>query len=351
MAGADGMEVSDLARQPSRLQYIAVLRAMAMLVVVAFHTYGYMYASHFPQSREGYNAIYYTANQCVFINVAMPLFTAIAGFLFAWLHQQGRYQDYWQMIRKKALRLLLPFAVFGTLMMATTGVPFQPWMLYRGSISHLWYLTALFWCFAVGGITQRHLARSRRCACRWWRVFFLLLFANSLADHIPALLGVQYLLRQYEWFLLGQLLAACHNPVFGFIGTWHLGIPLMLPFAILSWFFPDPYEPECWHTRVMVAGFLIGLFPLTELICANCPEKALRPFEWLGKFTFGIYIFHNWIGPYMISRTAKRLLPLEQLALDHVVLFPFLLTATIIVVSFALTWLMMKNRFGKMLME
>ena len=123
MAGADGMEVSDLARQPSRLQYIAVLRAMAMLVVVAFHTYGYMYASHFPQSREGYNAIYYTANQCVFINVAMPLFTAIAGFLFAWLHQQGRYQDYWQMIRKKALRLLLPFAVFGTLMMATTGVP------------------------------------------------------------------------------------------------------------------------------------------------------------------------------------------------------------------------------------
>ena len=48
---------------------------------------------------------------------------AIAGFLFAWLHQQGRYQDYWQMIRKKALRLLLPFAVFGTLMMATTGVP------------------------------------------------------------------------------------------------------------------------------------------------------------------------------------------------------------------------------------
>lgn len=196
MENSESTSAPDLARQPSRLQYIAVLRAMAMLVVVAFHTYGYMYASHFPQSREGYNAIYYTANQCVFINVAMPLFTAIAGFLFAWLFQQGKYKDYWLMLRKKALRLLLPFIVFGTLMMATTGVPFQPWMLYRGSISHLWYLTALFWCFAVGGITQRHLARSRRCACRWWGVFFLLLFANSLADHIPALLGVQYLLRQ-----------------------------------------------------------------------------------------------------------------------------------------------------------
>lgn len=346
MAGADGMEVSDLARQPSRLQYIAVLRAMAMLVVVAFHTYGYMYASHFPQSREGYNAIYYTANQCVFINVAMPLFTAIAGFLFAWLHQQGRYQDYWQMIRKKALRLLLPFIVFGTLMMATTGVPFRPWMLYRGSISHLWYLTALFWCFAVGGATQR-------LFCSWWQyggLFALLLFANGIADYIPDFLGLQFILRQYQWFLLGQILATYHKSIFGFIDKWRLGIPLLLPFAILSWFFPDPYEPECWHTRVMIASFLIGLFPLAETICAKCPGKALSPFEWLGKFTFGIYIFHNWIGPYMISRMAKRLLPLEQLALDHVILFPFLLTATIIVISFALTWLMMKNRFGKMLM-
>ena len=143
------------------LDYIEVLRVLATFVVVAFHTYGYMYANHFPQSAEKYRNLYYILNQCVFINVAMPLFTAISGFLFAWLYQQGKYQDYWQMIQKKALRLLLPFFVFGTLMMATTGVPFRPWLLYTGSISHLWYLTALFWCFALGGLVQRFLT------CLW----------------------------------------------------------------------------------------------------------------------------------------------------------------------------------------
>ncbi|MDD7699701.1 MAG: acyltransferase [Spirochaetia bacterium] len=337
---------ASLDQSSSRLHYIAVLRVLATFVVVAFHTYGYMYANHFPQSKERYNAIYFVANQCVFINVAMPLFTAISGYLFAWLFLQGKYQNYWQMIRKKAMRLLLPFVVFGTLLMATTGVPFRPWMLYRGSISHLWYLTALFWCFVVGGVTQRYFNR----LWQYGGVCIILLFTNGLVPYIPRILGLQYLFCQYEWFLLGQVLATFHDTIFKAILKWHLSIPLMFPFAVMAWIFPDPYVSERIQTYFMISSFLVGLFPLVEFLCKKVTSKTIKPLEWLGKYTFGIYIFHNWLGPYMISRTAKRLLNLEPLALDHVVLFPLLLTVAILVVSFFIAWLLTQTRVGRMLM-
>ncbi len=71
---------------------------------------------------------------------------------------------------------------------------------------------------------------------------------------------------------------------------------------------------------------------------------------WLSKYSFGLYIFHCWVGPYLISGTAKRLFSLEKLAADHVVLFPLLLTLTIIAISWVLTWALLKTRVGRVLL-
>lgn len=66
-----------------KLTYISILRSLSILVVVFFHVYQYMYVpAHFPETVQMYHDAYFWINQCVGINVAMPMFTLIAGFLF-----------------------------------------------------------------------------------------------------------------------------------------------------------------------------------------------------------------------------------------------------------------------------
>ena len=58
-----------------RLDDISILRVLCILVVVFFHCYGMMYAeSHFPETASVYEHLYFIPNQCVFVNVALPLF-------------------------------------------------------------------------------------------------------------------------------------------------------------------------------------------------------------------------------------------------------------------------------------
>ena len=57
---------------------IAVLRSLSVIAVVIFHTYGMMYAKdHFPDTQLVYHSIYYFVNQCVLMNIAMPVFICI----------------------------------------------------------------------------------------------------------------------------------------------------------------------------------------------------------------------------------------------------------------------------------
>lgn len=59
----------------NKLLDIAFIRAIAIIMVVAFHAYGMMYAAaHFPALKDTYYQMYFTLNQCVFINIAMPMF-------------------------------------------------------------------------------------------------------------------------------------------------------------------------------------------------------------------------------------------------------------------------------------
>ena len=105
-----------------RLDDISILRVMCIIVIVFFHCYGMMYASaHFPETVTEYKLLYYTPNQYLFINLAMPLFVFISGYLLFFLLQMGKYPTWKNLLRKKGLRILLPYFVFGLFFMATTN--------------------------------------------------------------------------------------------------------------------------------------------------------------------------------------------------------------------------------------
>ena len=62
----------------SKLFDIMIMRAVATIMVVAFHVYGVMYANHFPAMREKYYSMYYVLNQCILINISIPLFIFVS---------------------------------------------------------------------------------------------------------------------------------------------------------------------------------------------------------------------------------------------------------------------------------
>lgn len=330
-----------------QLSYIAVLRSLSILVVVFFHTYGYMYAaSHFPDSVEQYHHAYYWINQCVFINLAMPLFTVISGFLFAYQYAAGKYHDFWKMAGKKFQRLIIPFIIFALAMMATTGVPFKPWMLYTGGLSHLWYLPMLFWCFIIGYWIQKYIRQ-----WYWLAAILLMLLLLVLAkinDHVPHIFQIHNIIPWYPWFLLGQIIAIYYAPTLAFFSKKpYLMFLLLIPFCVQSYLWPVEYGEATWYSKCTIIAFIFGLWHL-----AGKTEKwnaFFKPFLWFSKYSFGIYIFHNWIGPYLISSTSKKLLPLQELATNHIILFPFVLTIVILLVSLLLSWCLLKTRIGKLL--
>lgn len=328
-----------------KLTYISILRSLSILVVVFFHIYQYMYVpAHFPETMQIYHDAYFWFNQCVGINIAMPMFTLIAGFLFSYLYDKGKYQELVPLIKKKAMRLLLPYFVFGILMMATIGVPFRPWELYTGGFTHLWYLSFLFWCFPLGWCIKKYIKSA------YVLIFILAFFLLGSCQEkvLPRFMGIQYVSCWFSWFMLGMVLASYRLELKNVISKFHLAIPLLVPFLLQIYFSSLEYGDQTWYSVFCVASFLVGIL----YISANIGGRILRlcqPLVWLSKYSFGIYIFHCWVGPYMVSSTAKRIFPLEELAANHIILFPFLLTLSVIFVSWCLSWASMQTKVGRML--
>ena len=127
-----------------RMDDISLIRVFCITTVVFFHCYGMMfYDSFFPETIDKYKDLYWTINQCVFINIAMPMFVFISGYLFKYLLSIGKYPTWGNLLKKKGLRIILPYFVFGVFFMIVTND--LDWTtLFKGLYWHLWFLPMLF---------------------------------------------------------------------------------------------------------------------------------------------------------------------------------------------------------------
>ena len=288
------------------LSDIVFLRAISIVFVVAFHAYGMMYAAaHFPALKDTYYQMYFTLNQCVFINIAMPMFIFVSGYLFAFLRQKGKYQNFVDLAKNKAKRILLPYFVFGLIMMATTN-NFHPLALFYGNYWHLWFLPMLFWCFIVTYLIHPFIMNNRA----WVAILTLLvLFAISLVGKVvPMIIGVHNVHLWICWFAFGTWFCSHEHLITkGFSQKFVIVCGISI-YVIISYFVPWEYGNNNLMGTIATLGGILALWSMANI-----------------------------------------LFPLDYWAIEHTTLFPLIFSLMAFIISWGLTWLLLKTRFGKFL--
>lgn len=328
----------------SHLFEIDRLRAIAIIGLVILHAFT-MWAGNWPMAigvepNEIWRWVAIIANSMV-----LPLFTFISGYLWGMQKTKG-YIPFKILCRKKFHRLLLPSLVFGTIYYILF-IDFTPTVggfchtiasIILG-VGHLWYLPVLFSCFLI----SRLVGGGYFYTNSMYRVMLIFILAITGFQIFPFNIGkvIFYLF----YFELGAII---------FEQAPHIGKKHIV-FLTLSWLilllsgeiFKDSIQ-QIGDINKFYSIWLSNLIQLTTgtagtLACYGfvCLHQKLSPIPskftvFIASYSMGIYIFHQFILIALVYHT-----PLPSLVNTQVL--PFLLLATALLGSIALSYLMKQN--------
>lgn len=252
----------------------------------------------------------------------------------------GKYPTWGNLLRKKGARILVPYFVFGLFFMATTG-NWHPLNLLTGSYWHLWFLPMLFGCFLVGYIEYKI-----KLSGFWNIVLLSLLFIVSfMPEFIPSVLGMKEYLY---WFYLGMMSYRYRNALSEFLTQVNLSWGLLLVSCVVIYMFPVKYGDSTWYGNLSVTACILAVS--CRMGKVDWSKFKLTPYlVKFSSYSFGVYIWHNWVALMLISNTSKEIFGLPELAANHVILFPLCFSLITLAISWGLSWGMMKTKVGKFL--
>ena len=330
---------------------IAILRLLCAVAVVFFHAYGIMYAMHFSdETRQLYANEYWVFNQSYFICITMAMFVFISGFLFGGQLIRRRPISLKNIVRTKFLRLMVPFFVFTTLFMCTqNAVSLSPY--YKWTYMHLWFLPMLFWCFIISYFFRQLILSDN------WIVSILTLATffciPILGVDFPSEFGLVRLPGWFCWFVLGMWFCK-HEDQLTLQNTSALFKVIVIVSGLAIYFVADYFYPTFYGESTFkgIITTMLGIYALWILFYW-IPWQDFYVTDFLlslSACSFGIYIFHYWLEAHMVSRTAQRLFPLECWAHDHYRIFPVVFALTAIIISYVITWVILRFKIGRKLL-
>ena len=231
--------------------------------------------------------------------IQMPLFTAIAGWAYA-LKPFSASSGFGSFAGKKALRLLVPMAVVGTLyffvqyLMPGTnskGELSQMWRIYVFPYTIYWYLPSLFLIFVVQWWIDSR--KWMDTLAKWGVCCMAALILSRINDAwilhgVPDLFSFKGALGQLPYFFAG--VASCRFAA-SFYGSLEVRRAMLavslLGIALIQvvWFCPGEYASLC---RLL---YPVTLIPTLFLLLAL--KWHHRFFVWIGGYAYSIYLFHG----------------------------------------------------------
>ena len=236
--------------------------------------------------------------------VAVPLFAAMSGFLFA--KTMASDFDFKVVFVKKARRILIPYVIWaflywvancvildGVIKHEAIAVPGILSWFWGGTACHLWFLPCLFFAimlFSIGAAVVNHLNSTRSiCSIRIGMLAFdiVILVLAILSQFFQATTSAAYtgyvkiyLGRLVFYFALGSLLN--HITVNSQLIAYISGGMILIGFGniMMNW-----VDGLVWSPLLLVTGLI--------LVAIAKPDVALP--QWVGKLadaSMGIYLVH-----------------------------------------------------------
>lgn len=273
---------------------IEALRGIAVILMVAGHVIG---GGNPNFGLHVARASIWDYSYFALVDIRMPLFTLISGYVYAMLPVANR-QAYPRLVKAKSRRLLLPLITISTLLYTAKrlipGVNSDDhhiafWQIYFFQFEYLWFLQSIFLIFLVVGILDSFGLLGSRAH---WSIATAVAAVVFVVVHVPADVDVFTLsgaLRLLPFFLLGYGLR--RHGVLDLRGASAALLALVFAgaFALRLLAVFGAYRPgEMANKAISVA---VGVGALVLIYSARNMLNT-RLLAWIGGFSFGIYLLH-----------------------------------------------------------
>ncbi len=314
----------------TRFYDISLLRVVAMILVVYYHCICPYYIWGSGVDNAGVSVPLYMKLSLELNMIHLPIFFLVAGYLFGYKRIRGGYADQRQFLVGKAQRVLVPYLTVGLLLIALHQGRLGGYI--GGSIGHLWFLMAIFECYAVGKLIDFMLWER-------WRIKATVLLAVGigwvLGYFCSSVLGSRF--PHYFFFYLGGMLLASVDmerlrrwrPLFVLVGVASLAVMVME--AILC-----NYRLLAFPCSVALVFF--AFLALRTSRISDVPGWVKS----LDACSMGIYIVHH-----IVIQAANRTDLLHPLLQKHYYVYPTVQFVLVLLFSWGLVWALRRYRFTR----
>jgi surface polysaccharide O-acyltransferase-like enzyme len=278
-----------------RFDEISIMRVMAMTMIIAFHSLCF-YNGRWSKVNAIDIPIWHKVS-CFLDVIDLNMFVFISGYLYGYLYiYRNKYRHPSEVIRIKAIRLLIPYLFWGIPMAMIW--PWNTWSKLFYGIGHLWFLLMLFGVFTITVILQLLNAQRVRFTGKIGVSLIVMGYIAGLvfSKYVYAgeFLCINKILYYFPAFMIGYL---CAKLRVGWLQpNWAY---IILPFAILGLLYLvwNPYPFSLPIESVVLArtacAYIICIDLLIILSKVTMSGRIRKIILGIERLSMGLYIFNQ----------------------------------------------------------
>lgn len=272
---------------PCQRVFLDRLRVVAIILVIVGHatrmfTVNGVYAGTIPSI-----SFFETATRIIY-SFHMPLFFLLSGYVYGICIEKGKiYDSFIPFLKKKALRLLVPYYFWGIayvapIMLVLGLTPFsyinfvKNGILLSSDCRHLWFLFVLFLMFAIVQSCRLLIKRNMNPQAEWGGVLIISIFLATILRYAPIIHSIPFL----------QISSLCTYLMYFLIGLGFYKNKTAKKYGVCLKFI-------CLLSLFFGLGLDGSVSLIVVLIlCLFIPFEKIIVFTALMKNALGIYILH-----------------------------------------------------------